>query len=53
MTPGKTLSCSHGFNVVFKQILPPEGCDVIMVAPKSPATEERKAFLAGFGVPRD
>ena len=51
MTPGKTLSCSHGFNVVFKQILPPEGCDVIMVAPKSPATEERKAFLAGFGVP--
>ena len=51
MTPGKTLSCSHGFNVVFKQILPPEGCDVIMVAPKSPATEERKAYLAGFGVP--
>ena len=51
MTPGKTLSCSHGFNVVFKQILPPAGCDVIMVAPKSPATEERKAFLNGFGVP--
>ena len=51
MTPGKTLSCSHGFNVVFKQILPPEGCDVIMVAPKSPATEERKAYLNGFGVP--
>ena len=25
--------------------------DVIMVAPKSPASEERKAFLQGFGVP--
>ena len=51
MKPGKTLSCSHGFNVVYKQILPPAGVDVILVAPKSPATEERKAFLAGFGVP--
>ncbi len=48
---GKTLSCSHGFNIVFKQIVPPTDVDVIMVAPKSPATEERKAFLAGFGVP--
>lgn len=51
MTAGKCLSCSHGFNIVYKQIVPPENVDVIMVAPKSPATEERKAFLAGFGVP--
>lgn len=51
MKKGKTLSCSHGFNIVFKQIVPPADVDVIMVAPKSPATEERKAFLAGFGVP--
>ena len=51
MKPGKTLSCSHGFNVVFGEIVPPAGVDVIMVAPKSPATEERKAFCAGFGVP--
>ena len=51
MKPGKTLSCSHGFNIVFGEIVPPAGVDVIMVAPKSPATEERKAFLAGFGVP--
>jgi len=48
---GKTIGCSHGFNIVYKQIIPPEEIDVIMVAPKSPATEERKAFLAGFGVP--
>ena len=48
---GKALSCSHGFNIIYKQIVPPADVDVIMVAPKSPATEERKAFLAGFGVP--
>lgn len=48
---GKVLSCSHGFNIVYKEIVPPADVDVIMVAPKSPATEERKAFLAGFGVP--
>jgi ketol-acid reductoisomerase len=51
MKKGKILSCSHGFNLVFKQIVPPADVDVIMVAPKSPATEERKAFLQGFGVP--
>ncbi len=51
MKAGKTLSCSHGFNVVFGEIAPPAEVDVIMVAPKSPATEVRKEFLAGFGVP--
>ena len=51
MKKGKILSCSHGFNIVYKQILPPADVDVIMVAPKAPATEERKAYLAGFGVP--
>jgi ketol-acid reductoisomerase len=51
MKAGKSLSCSHGFNIVYKQIVPPEDVDVIMVAPKSPATEERKAYLEGFGVP--
>jgi ketol-acid reductoisomerase len=51
MKKGKVLGCSHGFNIVFKQIVPPADVDVIMVAPKAPATEERKAYLAGFGVP--
>jgi ketol-acid reductoisomerase len=51
MRPGAALSCSHGFNIVYGQIVPPENIDVIMVAPKSPATEERKAYLQGFGVP--
>ncbi|HID92297.1 TPA: hypothetical protein EYP45_04225 [Candidatus Peregrinibacteria bacterium] len=29
---GKTLSFSHGFNIIFKKITPPKGVDVIMVA---------------------
>ena len=49
--PGKTLSFSHGFSIVFKEIVPPAGVDVIMIAPKSPGTEERKRFVEGFGVP--
>ncbi|HLC65195.1 MAG TPA: ketol-acid reductoisomerase, partial [Candidatus Nanoarchaeia archaeon] len=48
---GKTLSFSHGFNIVFKRIVPPTDVDVIMVAPKAPGTEERKRYLEGFGVP--
>lgn len=47
----KTLSCSHGFNIVYKGIIPPEDVDVILIAPKSPGTEARKAFEQGFGVP--
>ncbi len=48
---GKTIYFSHGFNICFKRIIPPEDVDVIMVAPKAPGTEERKAYLEGFGVP--
>jgi ketol-acid reductoisomerase len=51
MTAGKTLSFSHGFSIVYGRITPPEGVDVILVAPKAPGTEERKVFLEGFGVP--
>ncbi len=51
MHEGKTLSFSHGFNICFRRIVPPPDVDVIMVAPKAPGTEERKAYLEGFGVP--
>ena len=51
MRAGKTLSFSHGFNICFNRIVPPPDVDVIMVAPKAPGTEERKAYLEGFGVP--
>jgi ketol-acid reductoisomerase len=51
LTAGKALCFSHGFNICFKRIVPPEAVDVIMVAPKAPGTEERVAYLEGFGVP--
>lgn len=51
LTPGKTLSFSHGFNIIFDRITPPAGVDVIMVAPKAPGTEELKEYEKGFGVP--
>ncbi|MFA5763445.1 MAG: ketol-acid reductoisomerase [archaeon] len=48
---GNAISFSHGFNIAFKKIIPQEGVDVFMSAPKSPGTEERKRYLEGFGVP--
>jgi ketol-acid reductoisomerase len=48
---GKTLDFAHGFNVRFKQIIPPKNVDVIMVAPKSPGLRLRETYQSGFGVP--
>ena len=42
ITPGKTLSFSHGFSIVFGEIKPTKDVDVIMIAPKSPGTEDRR-----------
>jgi ketol-acid reductoisomerase len=51
LAPGKTLMFAHGFNVHFKEISPPPGVDVSMVAPKSPGHLVRSEFQAGRGVP--
>ena len=51
LKPGDTLMFSHGFNIRFKQIIPPEDVDVIMVAPKGPGALVRETYLDGFGVP--
>lgn len=51
LSPWKILSFSHGFAIVYGQIMPPEGVGVIMVAPKAPGTEEYKVYKTGFGVP--
>jgi ketol-acid reductoisomerase len=48
---GSTLLFSHGFNIHYGQILPPEGVDVIMVAPKGPGHLVRSEFEKGAGVP--
>ena len=51
MTPGKALAFAHGFNVRFGRIAPPEGCDVIMIAPKGPGHLVRRTYTEGGGVP--
>ena len=51
MTKGKALVFSHGFNIHYKQIVPPEDVDVYMVAPKGPGHLVRRQFEEGFGVP--
>ncbi|MGB9714238.1 MAG: ketol-acid reductoisomerase [Candidatus Bathyarchaeales archaeon] len=51
LTEGKTIDFAHGFNIHFKQIIPPKNVDVIMVAPKSPGPRVRETYLSGFGVP--
>ncbi|MCF6093001.1 ketol-acid reductoisomerase [Microaerobacter geothermalis] len=48
---GSALLFSHGFNVHFGQIVPPNSVDVIMVAPKSPGHLVRRTYVEGFGVP--
>ena len=51
MKQGACLSYSHGFNIVEEGIDIRNDITVIMVAPKSPASEVRAEFLRGFGVP--
>ncbi len=48
---GNTLAFAHGFNIHFKQIVPPKDVDVIMIAPKSPGHLVRRTYLEGAGVP--
>src|SRR3954466_9859254 len=51
ITPGDTLVFGHGFNIRFGYITPPEGVDVIMVAPKGPGHPARREYVDGRGVP--
>ncbi len=51
ITPGKSLVWAHGFNIHFKQVVPAEGVDVWMVAPKAPGHRMRELFVEGKGVP--
>ena len=48
---GSALAFAHGFNIHFKQIMPPDNVDVFMVAPKGPGHLVRRVFTEGAGVP--
>src|SRR6266850_2870342 len=51
LTRGKTLMFAHGFNIHFKEVVPPADVDVTMIAPKSPGHLVRSEFEGGRGVP--
>jgi len=48
---GDTLAFGHGFNIHYKQIVPPADVNVMMIAPKGPGHLVRRTFLEGSGVP--
>lgn len=48
---GNTLAFGHGFNIHYKQIVPPKDINVMMIAPKSPGHLVRRTFIEGSGVP--
>ncbi|MFH1504534.1 MAG: ketol-acid reductoisomerase [Candidatus Omnitrophota bacterium] len=48
---GNSLVFSHGFNIHFKEIVPPKNVDVFMVAPKGPGALVREMYEQGKGVP--
>ena len=47
----KTLMFAHGFNIHYKEIVPPPDVDVSMIAPKAPGHRMREVFTEGSGVP--
>ncbi|MDY6774508.1 MAG: ketol-acid reductoisomerase [Halobacteria archaeon] len=48
---GDALMFSHGFNIHYNQIRPPENVDVLMVAPKAPGHLVRRTYERGEGTP--
>lgn len=51
LKPGDTLAFAHGFNIHYKQIIPPANVNVMMIAPKGPGHLVRRTFEGGSGVP--
>lgn len=48
---GAVIGFAHGFNIRFKQIVPPAENDVVMIAPKGPGHLVRRQYTEGKGVP--
>ncbi len=51
LSEGKALVVSHGFNILYNQVVPPENVDAFMIAPKSPGHLLRRLYKEGAGVP--
>lgn len=51
LAPGNTLMFAHGFNIHYRQIIPPPNIDVTMIAPKCPGHILRQLYIEGIGPP--
>lgn len=51
LEPGNAIAFAHGFNIRYKQIVPPADVDVFMAAPKGPGHTVRSTYVNGKGVP--
>ena len=51
LKPGSLLLFAHGFNIHFKTIVPDQGIDVGLAAPKGPGHRVRELFVEGGGIP--
>jgi len=51
LVAGNALVFSHGFNIHYGQIVPPDDVDVFMVAPKGPGALVRECYVTDVGVP--
>ena len=51
LNDGDMLMFAHGFSVHFGTVVPPEGVDVTMIAPKGPGHLVRRTYSEGIGTP--
>jgi ketol-acid reductoisomerase len=51
LKPGATLVFAHGYSVFYKEVDPPEGHDVTLLAPKMIGPAVRELFTKGAGFP--
>ena len=51
LEPGKALCFASGYNIAFGLLVPPDGVDVIMVAPRMIGAGVRQRYLEGKGFP--
>lgn len=51
LVPGDVLYFSHGYNVTFDRIRPPDDVDVVLVAPRMAGPSVRTLYEAGEGFP--
>ena len=51
LSAGRAIAFAHGFNIRYKQIVPPADVDVFMAAPKGPGHTVRGLYVNGKGVP--